>query len=309
MALTLIEAAKANKAETLRSTVIEMFARASDWLANLPMMDIPGNAYAYNREASLPGVAFRGIGESYTESTGVLNPLSEALKVAGGDVDVDMALIKMFGMGRRATQTELKIKALSAEITRVLIKGDSESNPREFDGLQKRVVGSQLIENGSTSGGDPLSLIKLDEAIDAVPGANAIWLNKAMRRRITAAARTTSVGGFISYGVDGFGRQVTKYNDIPLYVPYTDNSGTEPVAFDEAGAGGGATATSLYVLRMGEGYYSGLQNGTMEVRDLGEMQSGVPAMRTRVEWLVAQCIEHGRAVARLRGISNAAVVA
>ena len=50
----------------------------------------------------------------------------------------------------------------------------------------------------------------------------------------------------------------------------------------------------------------GLQNGIMEVRDLGELQT-MPVMRTRVEWLVGMAVMHGRAAARLRGISNAAV--
>jgi hypothetical protein len=46
----------------------------------------------------------------------------------------------------------------------------------------------------------------------------------------------------------------------------------------------------------------------MEARDLGELQTK-PAMRTRVEWYAGIAMFHGRAAARLRGISNAAVTA
>jgi len=46
----------------------------------------------------------------------------------------------------------------------------------------------------------------------------------------------------------------------------------------------------------------------MEVRDLGELQ-GSPVFRTRVEWLMSIVLEHPRAAARLRGITNAAVTA
>jgi hypothetical protein len=55
---------------------------------------------------------------------------------------------------------EMKVKALAAELTRVIIKGDSTSKPREFDGLQNRITGSQLIKAkaSGTDGGDPLSL-------------------------------------------------------------------------------------------------------------------------------------------------------
>lgn len=310
MALSLIEAAKiaAGEGKTLRAGVIAMFARASDLLMVMPWKDIQGNAYQYNREQTLPGVAFRGVNETYTPSTGIINQLVEALRISGGELDVDTFIIKTQGAGVRSTHEELKVKALAAEITRVLIKGDAETNVREFDGLQKRITGSQLIEAGSTNGGDALKLTKLDELIDSVPNANYLLMSKAMRRLLTAAARDYQVGGFITYDKDAFGRRVTVYNDIPILVPYSDNGGTEPLAFDEVGSGGAtATATSIYALALGDGLVTGLQSGTMDVRDLGELDTA-PLFRTRVEWFCGMAIEHGRAAARLRGISNAAVV-
>lgn len=311
MALTLVEAAKlaANEGKTLKASVIAMFARASDLLMALPFKDIQGNAYQYNREGALPGVAFRGVNESYTASTGIVNQLVEALRIAGGDLDVDTFIIKTQGESVRATHEEMKVKALAAELTRVLIKGDSTSQPREFDGLQNRIVGSQLVAAGATAGGDALSLAKLDELIDAVPNANALVMSKAVRRLLTTAARNTAVGGYITYDKDAFGRRVTVYNDIPILVPYSDNGGTEPVAFDEANPGGGsAVGTSIYCLALGDGLVSGIQSGPMEVRDLGELET-TPAKRTRVEWFPGLCVEHGRAAGRLWGIKNAAVVA
>lgn len=313
MSLTLVEAAKlaANQGQTKRAAVIAMFARASDILMSLPFMDIEGNAYAYNREGALPGVAFRGVNESYSPSTGVINPSVEALRICGGDLDVDTFIVKTFGSSVRANHEQMKVKALAAEITRAIIKGDSTSEPREFDGLQNRLTGSQLIDakdSSPTDGGDPLSLAKLDELIDAVPGASELWMSKAIRRRLTAAARDTSVGGYITYTEDAFGRRVTRYNDVPIRVPYSDNGGTEPIAFDELGSTGStATATSVYCVALGDGLVTGLQSGPMDVRDLGELET-TPAYRTRVEWYAGLCVEHGRAAARLRGISDAAVI-
>lgn len=310
MALTLVEAAKvaANEGKTLRAAVISMFARASDLLMALPFKDIQGNAYQYNREGTLPGVAFRGVNESYTASTGIVNQLTEALRIAGGDLDVDTFIIKTQGEAVRAVHEEMKVKALAAELTRVIIKGDSTSNLREFDGLQNRITGSQLISAGSTANGTALSLAKLDELIDAVPSASALIMSKAMRRRLTQAARTTTVGGFISYDKDAFGRRVTVYNDIPILVPYSDNGGTEPIAFDEAATSGTATGTSIYCVAFGDGLLSGIQSGPMSVRDLGELET-TPAVRTRVEWFPGLCVEHGRAAARLWSIADAAVTA
>jgi len=313
MSLTLVEAAKlmANGGETIRASVISMFARASDILMALPMKDIAGNAYAYNREGSLPAVAFRGVNESYTASTGTINPLVESLRICGGDLDVDTFIMRTGGSAVRAAHEEMKVKALAAELTRVIIKGDSATQPREFDGLQARLTGTQLIAAGTTDAGDALSLAKLDELVDAVTQPSALIMNRTIRRRLSAAARLATVGGYITYDLDAFGRRVTRYNDIPILVAYSDNGGTEPLLFDEEGdilgTPGGATSTSIYCVGFGDGLVTGIQNGIMDVRDLGELDDS-PLFRTRVEWFAGLCIEHGRAAARLGGISNAAVV-
>jgi hypothetical protein len=313
LSITLMEAAKLalNGGETKRAGVIATFAKTSALLARLPFKNIPGNSYAYNQEGILPGVAFRGIGEAYTPSAGIINPASEALRIAGGDLDVDVATIKMMGEGVRAQHEAMKVKALSASLSNKLLKGDSTSNPREFDGFQARVntSGSQCISAGSTNGGDPLSLYLLDQLIARVAGPNKVLvLPKVLKLRFTQAARST-VGGTITQTIDEFGRIVEFYNGIPLLDEYPENDGTEALGFDEVGAGGAtATCASIYCASLADGYVSGIQNGTMEVRDLGE-STAAPQKVSRVEWLVGVVVEHPRALARLRGISNAAFVA
>lgn len=307
MALTLLEAAKLSP-DPVQSAVIEMFARQSDILAALPFETIPGGAVTYNREGALPGVAFRGVNESYTESTGVINPITDSVVIAGGDLDVDRFLIETRGAQQRAVQTEMKVKNIADSWTTKFIKGDSTSDPREFDGLQARLTGNQLIEAGSTNGGDALSLAKLDQLIDAVDNPTHLIMSKAMRRRLSAAARLYTVGGYVTYDLDAFGRRVMFYNDLPILVAYSQNGGTEPLGFTEVGSGGAtATATSIYCVSLGSGRLSGIQNGGMSVRDLGE-QDSKPVFRTRVEWYAGIALWHGRAAARLRGISDAAVV-
>lgn len=314
MALTLIESAKLalNNGETKRAGVIATFARMSQWLAAMPTVTISGSAYAYNQEGVLPGIAFRGIGQAYAASEGIVNPFTEALKIAGGDVDVDTALVRMHGPQIRTTHEQLKVKALAASISNALIKGDSTSDPRQFDGFQRRIntAGTQIVEAGSTNGGDPLSLAKLDELIDTVAGPNKVlMMNKQMVRRLSAAQRSASVGGYITFEPNQFGQRVAFYNGVPVLVEYPDNDGTEALAFNEAGSGGAtATATSIYCASLAPGYVWLAQNGDIDVRDLGEIDDS-PVMRTRVEWLVSPVVEHPRAIARLRGISNAAVTA
>lgn len=309
MALTLVEAAKLFSGDVVRQAVIEQYAGSSDVLMALPFENINGNALRYNREETLPGVGFRGVNEAYTESSGILNPVTESLVIAGGDLDVDKFIIDTNGMDQRATHEAMKIRALSLAWTKKFIKGDSSTEPREFDGLQNRVVGNQLINAGSTSGGDALSLYKLDQAIDQCLNPTHLLMNKTMRRRLTQAARTYTVGGFITWTTDAFGRQLAMYNDLPILTVDLDESQTAILPFTEANPGGGtAASTSIYVLSLGDGMMTGIQNGMVDVRDLGELDSK-PVFRTRVEWYSGIAIFHGRAAVRLNGIKDAAVVA
>ena len=308
MAMTLVEAAKLESGNVFKQGIIEMYAGSSSILMNLPFEGISGNALTYNREGKLPGIGFRGVNESYTPSNGVLNPLTESLVIAGGEIDVDKFIVQTQGASVRSTHESMKIRALGLSWTRKFIKGSSVADPREFDGLQTRVTGDQKISAGSGSGGSPLSLFALDEAIDQTLMPTGLIMNKTMRRRLTQATRDTSVGGFITYDVDAFGRQVTKYNDLPILEVDLDNEQNEILGFNEAAASGAATATSIYVVSMGDGMLTGIQNGGIMAQDLGELESA-PLFRTRVEWYNGLAVFNGRAVTRLHNISNAKIVA
>lgn len=308
MAVTLVEAAKSSQ-NPIESAIVEMYARSSDILMTLPFSTIAGNALRYNREEALPGIGFRGVNEAYTESTGVLNPVTEPLVIAGGDLDVDKFIVTTMGMDQRSIQEMMKIKALSLAWTKQFVKGDSLSDPRGFDGLQARLTGNQLMYAGTTDGGDALSLAKLDELIDKVNRPTHLLMSKAMRRRLTTAARTYTVGGFITWDVDAFGRKIAQYNDLPILIVDTDNEGSDILAFDEVGSTGStAKATSIYCVSMGSGSLVGLQSGPIMVSDLGELEEK-PSYRTRVEWYAGLACFNGRSAARLGGISNAAVTA
>jgi hypothetical protein len=308
MALTLMEAAKLETGNDIRSAIIEMYAGSSDVLANLPFDNINGNSLTYNREASLPGVGFRGVNEAYTPSTGVLNPITERLVIAGGDIDVDKFIVDTQGADQRTVHEEMKVRALGLAWTRKFIKGDSSSDPREFDGLQTRVTGDQVISAGSTAGGAALSLAKLDEAIDQTFMPTHLLMSRAMARKFSAAARSTSVGGYITWDKNELGTRVMAYNDLPILTVDLDNTETAILPFTEAASSGSSTATSIYILSMGAMGLTGIQNGSIDVRDMGELETQ-PAFRTRVEWYNGVAVYHGRAVTRLQHIGNLAIVA
>lgn len=309
MALTLLEAAKLVSGNVQRAGIIELFARSSDILAALPFEDIPGGSLTYNQEGALPGVAFRGVNEGYTEGVGVINPVTEVLTIAGGDMDVDRSLIRTRGPGIRAVHEAMKVKALAQQWHLKFIKGDSFTSPKEFDGLQSRLTGTQLVSNAAASGGGALSLAKLDQAIDTVDEPTHLIMSKAMRRRFITAQRNTNVAGYVTFDKNEMGMPMTRYNDLPILIADSSDiaSSYAGLAFNEADTGGGGTATtSIYVVSLREGMLTGIQNGGIEVMNLGQ-QDSKPVMRTRIEWLSGIALMHPRAACRLRDITDAAI--
>ncbi|HUS74284.1 MAG TPA: hypothetical protein VMY06_14585 [Sedimentisphaerales bacterium] len=312
MSLTLIEASKLmiNRGEVQRSAVVETYAMSSDILRVLPFRDIAGNAYAYNQEQTLPGIGFRGINAGYTASTGIINPQVEPLVIAGGDLSIDPFIIKTGGEGVRERHQIMKIKALAHAWTLAFIKGSSVTTPASLDGLQVRLTGAQLTANGTTNGGDPLSLLNLDTLIDSVDNPTHLIMNKKMRRRLSVAARTAAVGGNITWTKDEFGKAVMLYDELPIIIADRDHTGADILNFLEVSnnVGVAATATSIYCISVGDGMIEGIQNGNIDVRMVGEQAATVTEL-TRVEWYNGICIEHPRAAARLWSISDAVAVA
>ena len=309
MGMSLLEYAKGAGLNTKRGTIIELFAKASPILNAMTFETVNGSGVDYDQEAALPGVAFRGINEEYTASAGVINPMHDPLKIAGGTLDVDSALIKMFGSGVRAKHEAMKIKALSLKIAKMVIKGDSTSDPKEFDGLQRRLDNDQKIHvtAGATDSVGALTLAKLDEAIDATEEPKCLIMNKKIRRLLTQASRTSTIGGYVTYTQDNWGRQVPRYADLPILDAGKDNTNTDIIPLTEVAGDSGADATSVYVVSFGDGMVEGIQNGAMDVKDLGLTDSGV-IYRTLVEWLVGMALYHPRAATRLWNIDSGAAV-
>jgi len=306
MSLTLVEYAKLCT-DPLQRGVVEVFPRTSPVLEKLPFLSVSSNSYRYNQEAALPGIAFRGINGTYTESTGVLNPVTEALSILGGFSDVDRVLVKTQGNINdiRAVHDGLKAKSAALKFTKSFFKGDPESTPSDFYGLQSRLTGNQLIKCGNTSGGDTLTLAKVDELINAVIGSpDMLFMNKTMRTKINTLVR--AAGSAIETVSGAFGQRLEAYAGIPIGVIEEDETGTDIFPFTESAFGGGSSVcTSIYAVRFGVSeYVCGLQCGEMDVLDMGLYSGGVK-YRTLIEWICGFTVFHPKAAARLYGIKNA----
>ena len=312
MALTLVEAAKLSETELQRG-VIETFILESTILDRIPLLEIEGNAYAYNEEATLPGVEFRAVNASYTESTGTVNQKTETLVIMGGDADVDRFVQQTRGNlnDQRATQEQLKIKAAVIKYQDAFFNGDTAVDANSFDGLKKRLTGGQVVDaatNGlaivGTSSADRQTFFdKLDELIAAVNGpVDALYMNSMVKAKIKSAARRE--GGWDST-IDDFGRTIESYNGVPLLDAGKKGDGTLIIPQTET-QGTSVIASSIYAVRFGQNEedqaVTGLTNGGIMVDDLGFMESK-PSYRTRIEFYCGLAV-FGKGAARLRGVLN-----
>ena len=311
MALTLIESAKRVDDPLLEATINE-FA-AGEILGSIPFADKPGTGIHYNLVEKLPGIGFRGLNEAFDEDTAVMNPQSEAFRFYGGDIDVDVQLVALQGESIRQEEEQLKIEASRINWEYQFIKGDSTSDPRGFDGLQRRIGGNQLISNADAGGA--LSLSNLDSLLSQVKmsgGRTYLMMGRKMRDLLTAASRNSSVTGFIKYEQDQLGRKLPVYGGVPILI---DDLSSPIFTFTETSPDGSSSTacTSIYCVTFGDRMCTGIQGrnpgGTfgIDVRDLGEVDDK-PVYRTRVDWNCSFAIYNGYSVARLYGITNAAVV-
>lgn len=317
MAVTLVESAKLST-DTLQRGVIETFVQNSPILDRIPLMDIEGNAYAYNSEGSLPGVAFRGVNEAYVESTGTVNQSTEKLVILGGDADVDRFIVQTRGNlnDQRATQTAMKVKAASYKFQDHFFNGDVVVEPKGFDGLRKRLTGNQVLDaatNGSPVLGNGASDAQtffdlLDDLISRVPGIDgsngALYANSVLQGKIRSAGRR--LGGVETVREDLTGKRVLMWNGIPVLDPGNNLAGA-PILGQNETQGTATDASSIYAVKFGQDEgdqaVTGLTNGGVMVDDLGQLQEK-PAYRTRIEFYCGVAIFGGKAAARLRGIRN-----
>jgi hypothetical protein len=317
MAVTLAQSASLSL-NYLQRGVIETFVELSPILDRLPLHSMEGNAYAYNEEATLPGVAFRAVNGSYTEGTGTVNNKTEILTILGGDAYVDRFIEQTRSNfnDQRAVQTRMLVKSAAMTFQNGFFNGDSSVDANSFDGLKKRLAGGQVLTAGTNginvvgNGTTDCDIFfdQLDNLINAVRlsgggDPDAMYANSTIMTKIRGAMRRKLLYEN-SEGVDQFGKTQVVYNGIPildagvttagaLILPQTETVGTSNVT------------SSIYAVKWAQGEgdigVMGLTNGGVSVRDLGELQTK-PSYATRIEFYAGMAIFNGKSAARLTGI-------
>lgn len=298
MAFRLVDRAQM-VADPVQQGTMETFAQSSALMNALSFVDAPTGVMSFKQRTALPTSTFRGQNEGYGESTSRRERVTERVFPMGNDSDVDsMDVMADIGdiRGDEAAATMVDMAHL---FDYTFVKGTGELDEKDFEGLQVRLEGDQVVDNGTAG----LSLGKLDEAIDRCSNASHILLPRATIRAMSTYVNTTSTHSIRTEKGD-FGRRVMFYNDLPLLPADPIGHSRNPLPFTEA-----SSTASIYVLNLSpnDGVHA-IQMGNPSVRDLGEVDDA-PKYRIRVDWHLGLCLKSPTAAVRLSGITNAATTA
>ena len=263
MAITL-EEIKVGNPDHVAQHVVETFQRES---AILNMLTFDNTVVASGASKSLvynytqtktPSVAgFRAINEEYEPNAETYEDKSVNLKVLGGNFEIDRVLAKSNArVNNVARQIKSKIKGAVGQFHYTMINGDSLQNEKEFDGLDKMLVGTETEYNTDTE----IDLSTYEKLKENAPvfyevlnemllktGANIILVNTSMKAKLTTVA---NILGYKTSSEDAFGRTVTKINGIPIMdlgnVAIMDNE--TPVVREVIATNAGVT--ELYAIRL-----------------------------------------------------------
>lgn len=311
MAMNLTEASKLSTNQLVRG-VIETVTEDSTLMQRLPFEQVAGNAYQFTQENALPAAGFRAINSGYTESTGTLTTQTVALKILGGDADVDRFLVQTQSGSQnvadlRAEVIRQKSKSVRLAFHDAFINGSGSGN--EFAGLKQLVPAGQKIAGatngiavvGSDSAARQAFFDKVEEAIALVDGTpDVLIMNSKVLAKFRSAARRETA---YTEDRDTFGKPVMTYAGIPLLDIGRDEAGNDIIPQTET-QGSSSAASSIYIVRFGtDAGVIGVTNGGVQAYDLGEIDEK-PVYRTRVEFYTAIAMLGTRSVAQLTGVLN-----
>ena len=194
-----------------------------------------------------------------------------------------------------AAVVQLKAKAVQQKFDDTFVNGDTASDAKSFDGIDKLATGGQTVSMGTN--GATLTLDKLDEVIDKVKAGkpHMLLMSRRSRRKLSAISRATG-SGLLETDRNQFGQMVQYYDGIPV--------GMNDWITDDKTVGTSDDCSTIYAVQFGEGAIAGLSGpGGLQVERVGSLEVK-DASRTRVKWYVAMAVFNALKLAKLTGVRD-----
>lgn len=317
MAVTL-EQAKVGLNDKLSPLVIDEFRKSSFLLDHIPFDDCvsqPGGGstmtYSYTRVITQPTAEFRELNKEFTPQEAAKERHSVDLKIFGGAFQIDRVIADLGGAANEVSfQMAQKVKAAAALFTDTVVNGDSDTDAKAFDGLEKALAGSSTefipeaaIDLSTSQAIDTnymYFLDALDEFLMGLDGApDFIGGNTKLIAKLRACARRA---GMYQTTRNDFGQQVERYGSIPLVDLGAKPGTNDPIVpiLDSGDTG----CTSLYAVRFGlDGFHAVSPMGVPPVRQwLPDYRTAGAVKTGEVEMVAAVALKATKAAGVMRRI-------
>jgi len=265
--------------DPMRQRLVTSFLTGSESIV-LPLLYFVDSTemlgYTFTAITDLGDVNERSLNADYTASDSKGAPKKAVLSLFGGSIKTDQVLIDARGDAARLVRIDQRMIAMGKYFDDVFINGDSQKNPRQFDGILKRCTAKARVLYTGDNGG-ALTQDLLDEALDMVAGDNSnkvIHCDRWTRRKISGLVKTAAGGKQVAEAQ----MQLAEYNGAKI-MPIMENHKRDAVfPTTEVRGTSGAACRSLVILRYGaatdEEYVQGIKGPTfMKLRtpvNLGE---------------------------------------
>ncbi len=299
--------------------IFDNILTASELAPWLDFVSHAGNAKVYNRENALPTAAMTQVGGTMVDTEPTFTKKTAELKIVYVQTPIDQYVEQTRGTEQdpKAVAISSMAKAIGRKIESQIITGNPGAASTDMEGLTSLLIADarfMMMDDASQPtpiAGDEteLTLDRLDQMIDLVENGlpTILLMNKTMRRKLSSLSRAAGSGILMTSGLDDFGRQVFRYNTIPIVISdYITNA----EIYENSGGWASSTATSIYAVKFGEENqgHSIMHNGpvmTPQVQDLGIKFNKNERVHRMVVYLEAMLFS-AKMAAGLAGIDSTA---
>lgn len=310
MAVTLVEQIAGMKDQVMAGVVLNL-ARQSQLFQMIPFEDVMSFVVKAWQKTSVAEANYRDIGVGYAEAKDNYTELFDHIALLGNKLDIDRAL-------RLPSQSELDFYTENLmsqserwryKFTSSFIDGDRGTNPKEFDGIKKRVeaVGGDQVKNlsgldlSASSANRQTFLDRIQEAIfETAEGKPDLIITS--KQGLWALQRVARREGLFDTTRDQFDRTVMMFGGIPMEEAGTQGDQTTQIITNTetaAGARTGGNTTSIYMVRFGRPYVQGMQMHEPK-RIFDDITDDGVTHRVVFEWPVGLSQFHNKSVVRVR---------
>ena len=229
--------------DAILSGVVDWMVKDSPLLGILPMKSIQGNSYKYNVSTALPTASWQSVGDAVAESTGTYVQRSTDIYTLIQNAYTDKSAIALNStQNPEAIDAQLAAQAMAHEFEKTLIIGQTsvDTSTKQFKGLLRTIAefespsttdldgnvytspdtgnNSQVLTAAATSAA--LSMPMVDALCDQVrPGRpDLLLMSRFARRKLNTLSRASGTGGLELHESELFGKFMTSYDGIPIYI-------------------------------------------------------------------------------------------